>query len=149
MIELLKFKKEDFPEYKSWYTDAELMKRLGPMDNEWLEYILNEIDGCQYSAFLEYELIGVVGVKFPTEQNLSYYITDFAIKPNRREEGIGSQVLCELLKEHSLKLGQTWKTFVDDSNTNAKAFFQKNGWKCASKEPDEHGMLLLEYSQPQ
>ena len=144
-----KFKAEDFPEYKLWYKDALLNRELGPMDNEWLEHVLKETDGCEYSVFRDDELIAVVGIKYPVEQYPDYYLTDFAMKPDLRYQGIGSEVLQELMKLHPLKPGQSWKAVVNQRNEKAAAFFKKHGWSVAEK-PDKHGMLAMHYkTQPQ
>ena len=140
-----KFTKKDFPEYKAWYEDAELNMRLGPMDDAWLEHVMNETDGCQYSVFHDKELVAVIGFKFPDSKHPAYFITDFAMKPNLRNKGIGSEILHELIKQHPLKPRQTWKAFVDIRNPRAKTFFEKNGWVCLSETPDKHGMLVLEF----
>jgi len=138
-----KFKAEDFTEYRSWYKDALLNRELGPMDDEWLEHVLKETDGCEYSIFRDNELIAVVGIKYPVEKYPDYYLTDFAIKPDSRDQGIGSAVLEELMRLHPLKPRQSWKAVVNVRNTKAAAFFKKNGWSVADK-PDEHGMLALQ-----
>ncbi|MCA9370834.1 MAG: GNAT family N-acetyltransferase [Candidatus Peregrinibacteria bacterium] len=141
-----KFKEEDFTEYKSWYKDNLLNKELGPMDDEWLEHALKERNGQQYSVFQEGKLIAVVGMMFPIEGYPDLYLTDFAIKPDSRYQGIGSEVLKELIRLHPLKSGQSWKAVVNVRNTKAAAFFKKHGWSV-SDEPDEHGMLAIQYKK--
>lgn len=142
-VRFTKFTAEDFPEYKAWYEDAELNMRLGPMDDAWLDHILTENNGCQYSVFCEKELIAVIGILFPNPEHPAYYITDFAIKPALRNQGIGSEVLLELVKLHPLKRGETWRMFIDERNPRAKIFFERNGWNCVSEIPDEHGMVMM------
>ncbi|MBI3336260.1 GNAT family N-acetyltransferase [Candidatus Peregrinibacteria bacterium] len=139
------FRVEDFPEYKSWYDDAELNKRLGPMDDEWLSHIMSERDGCEYSIFRDRELVAVTGLTFPTIEHPYYIVTDLAIKPHLRDQGIGSAILHELMRLHALQPGQSWKVFVDIKNPKAKLFFEKNGWICESETPDKHGMLTLTF----
>lgn len=138
------FTAADFSEYKAWYDDAELDKRLGPMDDKWLDHVMHETRGHQYSVFLGKDLVAVIGILLPDAEHPAYYITDFAMKPHLRNQGIGSQVLAKLMKLYSLKPGEEWRAFIDERNPRAKAFFEKNGWKCVSNTPDEHGMLLLE-----
>jgi len=138
-----KFLGADFSKYKSWYKDAELNMRLGPMDDDWLKNVMDEQNGYQYSVFLDKELVAVIGILFPDTKHPAYYITDFAIKPNLRNKGFGSKILKEVIRKHSLKLGQTWKTFVNIKNPKAKLFFERNGW-ISSKEPDKDDMYTLE-----
>ena len=142
-----KFKEEDFPEYKSWYADAELNTQLGPMDEEWLEHVLHEEDGDQYSVYLEEELIAVIGTKHPKPPEYpEYYITDIAVKPIRRREGVGTQVLAEFLQLDEFKDYKTWRLYISETNPIAIAFFTKNGWKQI-REVDEHGMMLYEFTR--
>ena len=146
-LKFSKFKNDDFSEYKSWYVDLELNKRLGPMNNMWLDHVMNATGGCQYSVFHNKKLIAVVGIIFPDAKHSSYYITDFALKPHLRNQGIGSEVLKEMMNSHPLKSGQSWKAFIDERNPKAKSFFEKNGWSCLSKTTDKHGMFTLEFSE--
>jgi len=140
-----KFEKKDFADYKSWYKDADLNKRLGPMDDDWLKHALDRSDGCEYSVFLEEELVAVVGILFPTSEYPAYYITDFAIRPGLRNKGIGSQVLKQLIALHNESHEKSWIAFIDTRNPKAKSFFEKNDWVCKSDKPDKDGMLKLEY----
>lgn len=143
------FKKEDFPEYLSWYSDAELNLHLGPMkeNDEWLQAVLGEADGKHYSVFGERKLIAVIGVIFPTPDHPEYFITDFAVNPILRSQGLGTTILHQLMQIHSLKAGQSWKAVVDAKNPKAKAFFERSGWK-SSEEHDEHGMFTLTLTTP-
>lgn len=138
------FKAEDFDEYKSWYADALLNKELGPMDDDWLKHVLHAKDGCEYSVFRGTELVAVIGIKYPVETYPDFYLTDFAIKPDLRYQGIGSQILSELMTLHPCKPGQVWKGFINARNTKAIVFFRKNGWNVADT-PDKDGMLLMQY----
>jgi N-acetylglutamate synthase-like GNAT family acetyltransferase len=144
------FTVEDFPEYQSWFQDKELNQALGPMkkNDEWLLTVLKRDKKmvCEYSIFNESkELIAVVGILLPRENNTSFYITDFAIKPNVRGRGIGKEILRKLFSLHSKKEEKrTWKTFVHETNTKAKHFFKTNGWAIMSKDTNGNGMLLFQ-----
>lgn len=142
-----RFKAEDFAEYKLWFQDALLQRELGPMDDEWLDAVLNEKDGCEYSVVRNRELVAVIGVKFPQAEHPDFYLTDFAIKPSLRGKGFGSQILAELLQLHPIKPHQTWRGFVSCGNEQAKGFFRKNGWVIGS-EPDDHGMVSISIPSP-
>ncbi len=143
------FEKADFQEYKSWYEDAELNMRLGPMDDAWLTNIPDGKRGCQLSVFHGKDLVAVIGLLFPDAEHPAYYITDFAVKPAMRGQGFGSEILKGLIQQYPLQSGQSWRAFVDTKNPKAKAFFERSGWK-SSEEPDVHGMYTLEsVSTPQ
>ena len=117
------------------------------MDNKWLDHVMTATDECQYSVFCDKELVAVVGIIFPDAKHPSYYITDFALKPHLRNQGIGSEVLKELMNLHILKPGQSWKTFIDKRNPKAKSFFEKHSWICLTKTPDKHGMFTLKFTE--
>ncbi len=136
-----KFEKIDFTEYKKWYQDAELNKYLWPMDSDWLEAVLSETDWCEYSFFRNWKLIGVVWIKFP-KQDTSYYITDFAINPQFKKKGLGSQVLRKVFDIHPLKPDEIWTTFVSEKNTIAKSFFEKNWFVYSSNKLNEMMKLI-------
>ncbi len=139
------FREADFPEYKSWYEDADLHARLGPMDDEWLTHVMKKEDGLQYSVFLDGALIAVIGLLLPNERHPAYYITDVAVKPSLRSKGVGSEILQQFMVWHGSETCRTWRAFVDARNSQAKAFFERNGWS-SSDAPDEHGMWLLEWT---
>ena len=63
-LEVQIFRKQDFPEYLSWFKDPDLNKRLGPMEaeDEWLQYVLNDQGGSTYSIFQNKNLVSVIGV---------------------------------------------------------------------------------------
>lgn len=140
-----RFAAADFDEYTSRYDDTALNMHLGPMGKAWLESVLSQTNGIDYSIFLEGELVAVIGFMYPDAAHPFYFITDFAIKPHLRSRGIGSAVLRELLHLHPLKPSHYWRTVVDVNNPQAKSFFEKNGWACLTQASDEHGMLTLEW----
>ena len=97
------FQRENYQEYASWFTDAELNKRLGPMDDEWLSAILarTEEEGITWAVYLGAEMVGVVVTVFDPEKVLPVGITALAVKPVLRRQGIGSVILRELLVSHN------------------------------------------------
>src|SRR5215470_3735472 len=102
-LQFCKFAQEDFPEYKSWYVDPELNRQLGPIDDEWLAYVLNEQDGVEYSIFRDQELVAVLGIKLPDEKRPDYVVTDLAVKPSLRGQRIGSRTLQKLFELHPVR----------------------------------------------
>lgn len=143
-INIKKFKKEDFLEYLLWFDDAELNQRLGPMEDgdEWLTSVLNDIKGCTYSLFLDKELVSVIGIAFPDYENPTYCITNIAIKPSQRGQGIGKEVLRKTMALQHLEAGQYWIAYVEEDNAKAKRFFERNGWKVSPNIQDESDMVL-------
>lgn len=153
-LDLQVFKKEDYPEYYRWFQDADLNSQLGPMKEkgeEWLTHVLAERAGltkqagCTYSLFSQTEMVAVVGILYPGEENRVYCITSIAVKPLLRGNGIGKKALKELMERHPHKEGQHWIAYVDMGNPKAKLFFERNGWKSTSELPDNSDMFLMEF----
>jgi GNAT superfamily N-acetyltransferase len=146
---LRRFTKDDFAEYRSWYANGELDRHLGPApDQTWLDHVLSEVDGAQLSFLRDEELVAVVGVNFSNSSNPFYTITDLAVKPSLRGQGIGSDALTPTLKFFALETGESWQAFVDARNPGAKTFFEKLGWYGKEQVPDEHGMFRLALATP-
>ncbi len=128
-LEFRKFETQDFLEYKAWFEDSKLKQAIGFVDEDWLKHILQDKEGVELAVLIESELIAVIGIKFPSENNKSYAITNIAVKPNLRNSGIGSRVLNALLDRTKLLDGEFWICYVDFKNKTAQQFFEKNGWK--------------------
>lgn len=136
------FKLDHFSTYQSWFLDELVQAHLGtPPDQEWLDYILKEEGGMQYTFFEKQKMIGVMGIVFPDKDHPHYFITDIVVNPKRREEGIGAQMLCLLQDLHPLGIDQSYKAFVDIKNKNAQLFFKEIGWHLEREQPDKDGML--------
>ena len=140
-----RFRKEHFEEYKSWFLHDAIKKTLYDIDDEWFDYVLNDKTGIEYVVYENEELVAVVGIKLPNKDNPRYVITNIAIKPSRFRQGLGSMVLKELIKLHSLKENESWSAFVEKHNMSAQFFFQKNGWVIDEGEKDEDDMIRYMY----
>jgi ribosomal protein S18 acetylase RimI-like enzyme len=117
------------------------------MEDSWLEHVLsNNPEGCEYSVFIEQKMVAEVGILLPNSDNPSFFITNLAVNPKLRNQGIGSTVLKELVQLHPLKVGQSWKAFVDADNLMAIAFLEKNGWQRLSNIADESNMYDFEFA---
>jgi len=138
------FIESDFREYQKWFSDSELYRRLGPLDNEWLEYILSDKSGAQYCFTEAQEIIGVAGVRFPSDECSHYILTDLAIRPDIRSTGYGSKLLSFLLSQPEFKTVKTWRTYVDVNNGVATKFFLSLGWVCLQECDDGSQMIEFE-----
>ena len=74
-----------------------------------------------------------------------YCITNIAVKPSLRSTRIGTEVLKSIMKLFTLNKGQYWIAHVDEQNTGAKSFFERNGWKYAKRLSGNEDMILFEY----
>jgi len=128
-ISVRKFKKSDFPIYKQWFEDPELSAHLGPLDKEWLEYILTETSGIQLCFTECDELIAVAGVHFQTESQPHNFITDIAVRPDLRLNGLGYILLTKLLGLPEFSYVAMWRADVMSHNQAAIRLFHKAGWQ--------------------
>ena len=51
----------------------------------------------------------------------------------------------ELILLHSLEANESWSAYVENHNTSAQLFFQKNGWVVDEGENDEDDMIIYAY----
>ncbi len=103
-----------FDELVAWYEDPGLLAALGPaVDADWLDHVLNDATGVQYSVVADDQLVAVVSIQLPNDEHPFLVITDMAINPRLRGQGIGSSVIRQLValfEEESLR---DWIACVD------------------------------------
>ncbi|MFN6544400.1 GNAT family N-acetyltransferase [Mycolicibacterium nivoides] len=111
-----------------WFRDPELDRRLGPIDEEWLEHVLSEHDGVQ--LVLEDHkgrpaaLVGCVWD--PTGDE--HAITDLAVAPQLRRSGIGREAVAATVAWAGHPAAKRWIAFVEVDNPSAFKFFPAIGW---------------------
>lgn len=118
------------------------------MDQEWLDYVLQNESGSQLSFFVEDKLIAVVGLCHPSPELEAYVLTDIAIKPKLRREGFGRAVIDALFSSNSFTLSPLWIAYVSSENFDAQRFFAKIGWQCIAEPKDSDDMYTFKYSIP-
>ena len=109
------FEHSDFEEYRSWYRDEVLDEALGPMDEEWLDAVLAESPPAQFSLLSEGELCAVVGIARPSERQRPFVITDLAVRPDLRGNGMGRRALAALFRHLGAEAG-AWVAYVGVAN---------------------------------
>jgi len=122
------FQAGDFPQYESWFADPVLSAQLGPMDRDWLQHVLNDTGGIEYSILRDDELAAVVGVCLPVEAHPYYFVTDLAVRPELRGSGIGRAVMSLVMNRPELQSSPLWRASVRPDNPGALAFLIKLGW---------------------
>lgn len=140
-----RFTRADFPAYCGWYADEELNRQLGPMDTAWLEHVLADATGVQLSFFLGDTLVAVLGVAFPPTPDLPYVITDLAVQPERRRQGIGRTALALVLAAAEFAEATVWEVYVSPDNPCAQQFFARQGWAQSAVATHEDAMLTYQY----
>lgn len=136
------FHPRGLPHLQTWYTDEALNRQLGPLDEAWLEHVLTDESGIQLSFFLDNELVAVAGVALPLTPGLPHVITDLAVQPTRRGQGIGSVVLTRLLAAEEFAAAMVWEAYIAPDNSRAQRFVERHGWLRVAPRLDGDPMLL-------
>jgi len=140
-LRFIRFKPEHFETYQSWFENDRIKSTLYGIDNEWLEFVLNNETGIEYAVFVVNEMVAVVGIELPTSTDPFYAITNIAVNPDLFRSGIGTLILKGLYEKHELKVGEKWIVYVEEKNYSAQSFFSKNGWK---RKKSNDGMIRFE-----
>lgn len=124
-----RFTRDDWGWVQKWFEDETLNNELGPLDEEWLEYVLAEESGVQL-VYCEADgspaaLVGCVW----DPAGIEHGITDLAVNPSRRNKGVGRRALNETLAWSGHPRSKHWVAFVDPENSVAFSFFVALGWQ--------------------
>lgn len=139
------FQRDDFPKYESWFADQLLNNTLGPIDSEWLEYVLQETDGAQFSLFQNEVLVCVMGVCWSNAKNPFHVLTDLAVHPQFRRLGIGTLSISLLFAYLQTVAKTKWVAYVHAENQGAKGFFESLGWVKAEDLWQSMDLLAFSY----
>lgn len=130
-----RFCRADWDWYRSWFDDPELNRRLGPLDHEWLEHVLAETDGAQLVVEQDLTPTAVVGCVWGAP-GFDHGITDLAVDPARRREGLGAVAVDAAIAWPGHRAGCGWLAFVEEDNAAAHAFFTSLGWSYLGIDDD-------------
>lgn len=122
-----RFAASDFATYRAWYADPPLDRHLGPMDEAWLAHVLTDTEGEQWTVRADDALVAVIGLT-PDADAGAWVITDLAVDPARRRQGLGRRALQVLLADPSVRRRDRWLAYVAEDNPSARAFFDALGW---------------------
>ncbi len=136
------FAADDYSWLQVWYEDPVLDEELGPLDDEWLEYVLADETGEQLVVLTDGAPVAVVGIVWANGENAAHAVTDIAVDPARRGTGLGRTALDQVVAHVEREAPDGWVAFVDRENLAAFAFFSALGWEhTAEPDPqDEDGM---------
>ena len=126
MIQIRYFEQADFEHYLAWHKDKQLNSALGPIDQQWLEFILCEDPPSQFSCLADTELVAVVGIARPTKDEYCFVVTDISVNPANRRSGIGSQAIEAVVEQ--VDPNQKWIAYVERNNSDAQRFFESLNW---------------------
>lgn len=112
----------------AWFADPVLDRELGPLDDDWLEYVLAEAEGAQLVLSDADGPVALVGCVWDPD-GIEHGITDIAVDPARRGERIGRRAVDAVVAWPGHPAGERWVAFVDPENLAAFRFFTALGWR--------------------
>ena len=142
-LEFKQFQREQYTEYASWFADPELNRRLGPMDQEWLDSVLSQPEsaGVTWAVFRGVELVAGVEIVFDPQNEWPAAIAAVATKPALRRQGIASAALRHILELHQEQGITEHMAYISVSNPAGRRCLEKVGFVPADSEPNEHGYM--------
>lgn len=123
------FTAADYAPYRRWYDDPVLDARLGPIDDDWLDCVLREVDGRQAVCEEAGTMVAVAGVVLPRDTGGWGAVSDLAVDPARRGMGIGRRVLRALLARPELASVTEWRAWAEHDNLGAIGVLRAAGWR--------------------
>ena len=129
-MELKYFQRKDYEEFVRWFDDPELYGVFGRLNEEWLECVLKEDPPAQFSFFDDGQLVAVMGIAVPSQNHPYFVITDIAVDPQKKRNGIGAKVIRQLRARY-IDSGfsvNEWRAYVETDNEGGQKFFSSLGW---------------------
>lgn len=127
-IELRPIQQDDWHWIESWFRDPWLNKELGPVDAEWLTYVLSQTDGIELVALEGGQPVGLIGVTWATKAAPYHGINSLAVDPNRRRTGLGRHVLSAVLRWPGHPEARAWVAFTAADNPPPANLLLSAGW---------------------
>ena len=131
-ISYRQFDGDDYSWYFDWYRDAELNRQLGPMDREWLSSRIYDNNTPAFVALSDLETVGVIGVSIDDGSNGFNVISELAINPLMKRNGLGLKILNDIFVGKFPVISKEWRSYVSVLNLSAIALFDKANWKIIS-----------------
>ncbi|PJI91262.1 ribosomal protein S18 acetylase RimI-like enzyme [Yoonia maricola] len=111
-----------------WFSDPWLNKELGPLDDAWLEHVLNQPNGIELVATESEQPIGLTGITWSDATSGYHTITSLSVNPAQRGRGIGRKVLDATTRWSGHPKGSGWIAFVTKDNLPPAKLLLSAGW---------------------
>lgn len=113
------------------------------MDTDWLDAVLAETNGVQLVTTIQSEPVALTGCIWGNDQHPSHCITDIAVLPALRGQGLASRVLEQVLDWPGHPPVDKWTAFVNPRNAEAHSLLRKCLWHEVGT---SNGMIRFEKS---
>jgi RimJ/RimL family protein N-acetyltransferase len=133
---------EGLSEYESWFTDAELRRRIERPTALWFDYV-RQTPGC--FGWLIYEdgiVVGQVQLDSYADQTATLGLV---VKPQLRGQGYGKRILRALLEREEVAQLLRLEATIEPDNTASLRCFESAGFRQQGTEPDAEGFLHFAY----
>ncbi|RJO76362.1 GNAT family N-acetyltransferase [Nocardia panacis] len=128
----------DWTWVQEWFEDETLNRELGPLDTEWLDYVLAETEGAQLVIVDgDDSPVALVGCAWDSDRK-AHGITDIAVDPRRRRSSLGRHGLDCAIRWSGHPPAAGWVAFVHPDNAPAFRFFTSIGWKYEGLDDSMH-----------
>ncbi|MEY9333835.1 RimJ/RimL family protein N-acetyltransferase [Pseudomonas protegens] len=141
-MKLRRLIREDWAWIQDWFKDPQLNQELGPLDQEWLDAVMNEDNGIQLVAIEDNQPVALIGCAWHPAPHELHGITDIAVSPAYKKQGLGRNALYETIKWSGHPPCSGWVAFVSPQNAEAEAFFSSVGWKYTGLDDEMHRFEL-------
>ena len=130
------FEAADLLEFRSWFADAELARRLSYPTDEWFDYVKGPAVRCWAALDATGQMIAELQID--QDCNRSGYF-DIAIKPPLRRQGLGTKVLKAFIDGPG-RIYTTLEAAVEPGNIASLACLRRCGFD-EHLHPDEDGFM--------
>lgn len=128
--------RSDWTWIKKWFQDQWLNSALGPMDEEWLDYVLADRNGVELVVTRKGQPIGLVGIVWATSEQAFHCVTDLAVDPALRRQGLGCRILEAAMRWPGHPPASTWRAYVAQDNDPPARLLQSLGWTETNTQND-------------
>lgn len=133
--------RDDWAWIADWFHDEVLERELGPLDEDWLEYVLADESGVQLVVTMGEHPAALVGCTWDQSER-EHGITDLAVDPTRRGTGLGRLAIEVVLAWPGHPPAERWIAFVDQDNPPAHRFFTAIAWSYEGVDDGMHRFSL-------
>lgn len=131
------FSRADWPWLQTWFEDEVLDEQLGPLDREWLDFVLSDSSGVELIVERDGEPVASVGCAWGGDEP-DHTITALAVHPRMRRTGVGAGALEAAIGWSGHPPQRGWRAYVDAGNAAALGFFRSVGWHELGVEEQMH-----------
>jgi len=139
-LHFVRFEAEHLPVFQSWFEDAETLHWLSAPDLRWFEFVTTDPHTFAWMIYDGDIPIGHAQVGF-YEDDFHQVSISCAIAPDRRNQGYGTHLLRQLMRQPELASVEQFHAFVHPDNRSSLRLVNKAGFRPVSMQPDEDGFL--------